>query len=180
MDNSNLIALLREYDFRLSSKPPGLPGAEVEQGTLWRGIGFRLAGENLVSSLDQVLEVLTDPLISPVPGAKSWVKGIANVRGRLVTIVELADFLGVAQEGPRMRGQRALYAERGELRVGMLVDTVFGAKQFLDEHWYDEAGVVPAPLALYVTGSFVSVDETWKVLNLTKLLTDRRFLDAAA
>ncbi|MCK7576667.1 MAG: chemotaxis protein CheW [Chromatiales bacterium] len=39
----------------------------------------------LVTPLDHVSEVLPPPAVTPVPGTKKWLKGIANVRGTLVT-----------------------------------------------------------------------------------------------
>lgn len=45
--------------------------------------------------MDQVREVLTDTLVSRVPGAKPWVRGLANVHGCLVTVADTPHFLRI-------------------------------------------------------------------------------------
>jgi twitching motility protein PilI len=176
---SHPIALLREFDERYRALSRGLPGGAVEPGTTWRGIGFRLAGHDLVASMEQVREVLTDPIASRVPGSKNWVRGLANVRGRLVTVVDLAEFLQSPREA-RVRGQRALFAERGDLQVALLVDDVYGAKQLREDTRTEDVGAVPGVLRPYVTNRFVSATEQWSLFDVGRILSDPQFLNAAA
>ncbi|MBT6278035.1 MAG: hypothetical protein HOI95_28365 [Chromatiales bacterium] len=82
MNTTNPVELLRGYDTRLRALARPMPGGKVDQGMLWRGISFRLANENLVASMEQIVEVLTNPLVSRVPGAKPWVRGVTNVEAR--------------------------------------------------------------------------------------------------
>jgi twitching motility protein PilI len=59
---------------------------------------------------DEVREVLmVPPAITRVPGAKSWVRGLANVRGHLLPLVDLREFLGSGVGGTE-RSARALVA----------------------------------------------------------------------
>ena len=61
----------------------------------WVGIGFRLGAERFVTSRADVREVLPIPeQVTRVPGAKPWLRGIANLRGQLLTVVDLKSFLG--------------------------------------------------------------------------------------
>ena len=175
----NPIAFLRDYDERYRVLRRPLPAGAVEQGSVWRGIAFELGGKRLVSGMEQVREVLTDPIISPVPGAKAWVRGLASVRGRLVTIVDLADFLGVPR-GSRLRGQRALFVELGDLQVAFLVDQVFGAKQLPEESRTEGTGDLPGVLRPYISSSFSTHDEDWSLFDLSRVLADPEFLNAAA
>jgi twitching motility protein PilI len=53
--------------------------------------GFRIGQEQFVASRDQVGEVLMLPeSMTRVPGAKRWMLGIANLRGHLLPLVDLA------------------------------------------------------------------------------------------
>lgn len=145
---------------------------------MWRGIAFRLSATPLVADMQQVREVLSDLQVSRVPGARGWVRGLANVRGQLVTVVDLAGFLGLPQP-VRSRGQRALFVERGDLQVALLVDEVFGVRQFpVDGR--EPAADVPVALAPYVDGAVPAADERWLVADLSRLLANPSFLDAAA
>jgi twitching motility protein PilI len=177
--DQNPIAQLREFDLRFRALGQQLPGGAMEQGTMWRGIGFRVGGEQLVAGMDQVREVLTDPQISRVPGAKNWVRGLANVRGRLVTIVDLSDFLGIPR-AQRLRGTRALYIEHGDLQVGLMVDDVFGAKQLPEDERTEELGNVSGVLRPYLSARFAAQTENWGVFDVMRVLSDPEFLNAAA
>src|SRR4030065_107315 len=85
--------LLRRSKQESMENSPSLP-QETETAVLWSGVGFRLGDMSLVAPLDHVLEILPPPSMTPVPGVKSWLKGVANVRGNLITIVDLSEFFG--------------------------------------------------------------------------------------
>src|SRR3990167_7508452 len=70
----------------------GLP-AQEEARAIWSGVGFTLNDRRYVVSMDEVSEILSVPRYTQVPGVKSWVKGIANVRGRLMPVMDLLGFL---------------------------------------------------------------------------------------
>jgi twitching motility protein PilI len=170
--------LLRELERRSRA---ALAGAHGDVGGLveWVGVGFRLGGERFVVARDEVREVLMVPApVTRVPGAKSWVRGLANVRGHLLPIVDLRDFLGAGISGQE-RSARALVANGGEFPVGLVVDEVFGFRRFLDRELYDEAPRTVLRVERFLTGSFRRGSEVWPVFNLNRLLEARDFQRAA-
>ena len=58
---------------------------------LWGGL---LAGI-FAADMNDVAEILQPPRLTKVPGVRSWVLGVANVRGRLVPVMDLAGLLGL-------------------------------------------------------------------------------------
>ena len=58
----------------------------VEAPGHWRGVGFRLGQRRFVSSFEEVVEILSLPAVTPVPGAQAWMLGVANVRGSLLPV----------------------------------------------------------------------------------------------
>ena len=65
---------------------------QEEQGEEWIGVGFKLGEEGFVSARSDVREVLAVPeSMTRVPGAKPWLRGIANVRGQLITVIDLKE-----------------------------------------------------------------------------------------
>ena len=173
------VAQLRHYDERFKELPRSLPGGQLEAGVLWRAIGFRVGRYHLAASMEQVREVLSDPLVSRVPGAKPWVRGLANVRGRLVTIVDTPQFLRIDRAAGG-RGARALFIEMGELNVGLLVDQVFGARQFPESDRVDGPGDAPDTLRAYISSRITGGTDTWYVMDISRLVADSAFLNAAA
>ena len=175
------VTQLRLNDERFKDNARGLPGAQIDIGVVWRAIGFRIGNVLLAASMDQVREVLTDPLVSRVPGSKTWVRGLANVRGRLVTVVDFPQFLRVQRGAATSRGgTRALLVESGDLSVGLLVDEVFGARQFAEDDRSDDLSSTFDALRPYVTSRIVTSGETWVVLDVSRVLSDPAFLNAAA
>jgi twitching motility protein PilI len=84
-------------------------------------VGFRLGSERFVVPRDEVREVLmVPPAITRVPGAKSWVRGLANVRGHLLPLVDLREFLGSGVGGTE-RSTRPWW-RNSQLPVGLVVD----------------------------------------------------------
>ena len=70
---------LLDYEVRSLAHVPGRPES-IEAAGHWRGVGFRLGSRRLVSSFDEVMEILPMPPVTPVPGAQPWMLGVANVR----------------------------------------------------------------------------------------------------
>ncbi len=74
------------------SGPPPL-GRRDDRHSRW--VCFELAGQCYGLEILSVQEVLTDADIEPVPGAPAAVLGVANLRGSIVTIVDLRLRMGL-------------------------------------------------------------------------------------
>ncbi|MGH8324361.1 MAG: chemotaxis protein CheW, partial [Steroidobacteraceae bacterium] len=73
--------------------------AQVNQegttGREWVGVALRMAGDLYLVAREETREVLgLPPTLTRVPGAKQWIKGLANVRGQLLPVIDLRQFLG--------------------------------------------------------------------------------------
>ena len=75
--------LLLELERRAKAAIAARDGADTSSEE-WVGIGFRLGAERFVAPRGDVREILPLPeSVTRVPGAKSWLRGIANIRGQL-------------------------------------------------------------------------------------------------
>ena len=89
--------LLRELERRSRVAITGSPADDVSTEE-WVGIGLRLGNERFVVAREEVREVLMLPsTLTRVPGAKPWIRGLANVRGHLLPIADLRGFLGAGE-----------------------------------------------------------------------------------
>ena len=61
---------------------------------------FRLGGEWFGLEADRVREILRSPGFSPVPLASDLVKGLMNLRGEVLTVLDLRGRLGLAAPAP--------------------------------------------------------------------------------
>jgi twitching motility protein PilI len=172
-------ALLQDIDKRSRTTALGLP-QQIEVRRTWSGVGFRLGNINLLSKLDEVDEILISPDMTKIPSACSWVKGIANIRGMLLPIMDLKDFIeGKAiQKG---RKTRVLLIKKGELVSGLMVDEVFGMRHFFEEEHTDKIPEgVPDSLKHYLNGAYRKGNMHWGVFNIDHLARDPKFLEVAA
>src|ERR1044072_9205621 len=97
--------------------PPPLP-RRTRAPAEWVGVAFRMAGELYLAAREETREVLAvPPGLTRVPGAKPWVKGIANVRGQLLPILDLRQYLGSGVT-PNSRNVRVIVVNHREGRPG--------------------------------------------------------------
>lgn len=172
------IALLREMQRRALGEQDATPRAQAA-GEVWRGIGFSVSGHRLVTSMSDINEVMHCPKLARVPGAKSWLMGIANLRGALLPVVNLHGFLR-GQPAALDRDARVLVIEQDEILSGLAVESVFGVKHFLEEQRLPDAAASETWLAPYVIGSYSAGGENWEVFDVRALLAAPAFMQVAA
>lgn len=169
--------LLQDVTARSLRYAQGLP-SQIELKTYWSGIGFRLAGQNYVAPLGEVSEILTVPRYTRLPGVKSWVKGISNVRGRLLPVMDLGDFLGQPLIARRAQ-RRVLVVEQEEIYSGLVVDEVLGMQHFVSESFEPQVEEnIPVNLQPFVSGEYRR-EKNWQVFSLYALAQHPDFIQVA-
>jgi twitching motility protein PilI len=172
------LALLRKIQRESIETAPGLP-QEIQAATLWSGVAYRLAEMRLVTRLDEVLEVLPCPEYTLVPGTKSWVKGVANVRGNLITIIDLAEYFG---KPPVFLDERTrlLVMNVPGLHTGLLVHEVLGLRHFDEEAERQQLPDLDDPVMMHVKAAFVRDEVLWGVFDMKSLAESATFKHVAA
>lgn len=169
--------LLLELE-RLARRAVAARDGDGQAAEEWVGVGFKLAGENFVAARTDIREVLPVPeQLTRVPNSKPWMRGIANVRGQLLTVVDLKSFLG-AGGSPQDRQARLLLVASREVPTGLIVDEVTGFKRFAEDVYSDQSPTTVVRCERYVDGAFRRGGETWPRFSLAKLLNDEQFLNA--
>jgi len=110
---------------------------EDDQGTL-QIVVFKLGQEEYGLQIDQIKEVVITPNITEMPQTASYVKGVANIRGNVIAIFDLADRFNLNKEkSATLSSKYTLVIESEDLKLGILVDevpnTVSVKKSDLDE-----------------------------------------------
>jgi purine-binding chemotaxis protein CheW len=80
--------------------------------------------------LEAVREIVRGRPLARLPGAPAWVRGIMNLRGTLVTVVDLSVRLGAAQGGPP---RVVVVVEGAGKRFGLGVESVQGVADVKDD-----------------------------------------------
>jgi twitching motility protein PilI len=170
-------ALLHNIAERCHSHAADLP-SQIEAVEYWRGVGFVLAGKRYVAPMEDVSEILTAPKLTQVPGVKHWVQGVANVRGRLVPVMDLAGFLGGRMTSQRVR--RTFIIEKGDVLNGLVVDAVLGMQHFSVESKNTSLNLdIPEAAKPFIVGSYARDGENWPVFSFDALVEDQHYMDIA-
>ena len=145
----------------------------------WVGLSYRVGGMQFVTAMDQILEVVPAVPFAVVPRSQSWLRGIANVRGRLLTVIDLQDFLGM---GPVNADQytRLIVINNDQLSCCLLVSRLQGLRHFDPVGDSCETGDMDQQLAGYITGALGREQGKWLVFDADRLAEDKGFLSAAA
>lgn len=92
-----------------------------------RHVIFRLEKDRYALPLAAIREVVVPPeRFTRVPRAPDLVSGVMNLRGRVVTVVELRLLLGLSVSTERARNDRVVLLDRGRRDLGLLVSDVDG------------------------------------------------------
>lgn len=172
---------LRDFQLRLAGRLQAAREQPREAGWL----AVECAGLGLLLPLAQAGEIHPPRQITPVPHARAWMAGVANLRGQLHTVIDFAAFLQVrparepAAPGERIPGQLVALNPSLRLNAALWVDRLMGLR--------DAAQLSPAPPAQDASPrpGFAGGDWTdaqggrWQVLDLALLAQDPLFLDVA-
>ncbi|TAM93288.1 MAG: chemotaxis protein CheW [Rhodanobacteraceae bacterium] len=143
-------ALLADYERRSLAHDPGVP-EQIEAPGLWRAIGFRVGDHHFVSGIDEISEILmSPPPVTSIPSTRPWLLGVANVRGNLIALVDLKQFL--FEQHTHVTGRaRVLVVKQGGGNVGLLVDELVGQRNLTDADRAEAEGEADPGLARFVT-----------------------------
>ncbi|MFC5569807.1 chemotaxis protein CheW [Lysobacter yangpyeongensis] len=174
--------LLADYERRSLEHVAGLP-EQLDAPGLWRGVGYRVGANRLASGFDEVREILPLPPITQVPGSQPWMLGVANVRGNLLPIVDLKQFL----EGERTvvhESQRVLLVRQPGGDVAVLIDELYGQRSFVeaqkvDEAQADENQFHQGRYAHFVDRAYRVGEHAWGIFSLDRLARTPEFRQAA-
>src|ERR1700756_1579290 len=123
-------------------------------GREWVGVALRMAGDLYLVAREETREVLGVPATTTrVPGAKPWIRGLANVRGQLLPIVDLRHFLGSGVT-PITRNTRVVVVNHREIPAGLLVDEVLGFRRFAETEFSGDAPPTVVRCDRYLAGAF--------------------------
>jgi twitching motility protein PilI len=170
---------LRELQGRLAER---LQQARTEvRAVSW--LAVECAGLGVLVPLPTAGEIFAVGTVLPVPHTQDWFMGVANLRGGLHGVVDLAAFLGlrapIAREAVREQARLLAFNARQGSHCAVLVDRLAGlrsAEQLTAEAPGDDA-VRPA----FAGARWRDSDgRVWQEIDLAALARHEQFLAIAA
>lgn len=167
---------LRDLQSRLAER---LSAARTEPATTsW--LAVECGAHGFLFPLREAGEIFPLATLRPVPYSQGWFLGVANLRGHLHGVVDLAGFLGV-KAGDAARDQARLvgFNQNLELNCALLVDRLSGLRSEADLTPLAEP--TPAgPRPAFVGRRYRDTGgRAWQELYLAELAGDEAFLRVA-
>jgi len=148
-----------DQEFVLPSASSSKEVDRVQKDAAVKRQSFRIGDLNLLCGQNAGRDVVETPSVSRIPYVAAWLKGVANVRGALVPVVDLA--LVFAIERNKDTKPYLLIFGQGEVLMGLMIDGLPLPRSFEVTECMN--GVPPHPDILngHVHGAYENNDEVW-------------------
>lgn len=152
--------------------------AKAGDDPILQWVTFRLENETYGINVMQVREVLRYNEIAPVPGAPSYVLGIINLRGNVVSVVDTRERFGLP--GAEITDNtRIVILETDSQVVGILVDAVAEVVYLRQSEIETAPNVGNEDNARFIQGVSHKNDELLILIEIKNLLTDEEWAEIA-
>ena len=184
VETSSKILPLDELMAEIESQSAGRAAAQksalrktkpvVEKKFVDQYIRFYLENILLAIPLNRALEISHRPEVTPLPNIPEWVLGVSNIRGEIISIVDLKAFLGMPSHGIT-RDCRLMIVHNRSMKVGLIVDRVTGQfsmsriRSDLQNNPYQKEEI-----AAYILGVIRHENQMVNILDIDKLLNSSR------
>ena len=140
-------------------------------------VTYQLEDETYGINVMQVQEVLRITEIAPVPGAPSYVLGIINLRGNVVTVIDTRSRFGLMHKESNDDQSRIIIVEVNGNVIGMLVDSV-AEVVYLHQSEIDSVPIVNNDdSSRFIQGVCSREDQLLILVDVNKFLTEEEVSD---
>jgi len=153
----------------MSEKQP--QDAKAKSGDELQLVVFNIGTEEFGVEIMNVQEIIRMTNITKIPQASGYVKGIINLRGRIIVVINLNVIMGMESKQEN-ENTRIIVADIGETVMGFIVDSVSEVIRL------PESSVEPAPAVIankigteYVRGVGKMEDRLLILLDLDRILS---------
>ncbi len=137
-------------------------------------LGVMIGSRRVLISLNQVIEVLPVPPMQDVPLTLPWFLGVANVRGNLYNITDLAQFLGLPPTPKSMSNRIVLINSEITTQAAIVIDSLVGLRSVEAMKSKSKA---KSKEAFFSKNSYEDVDgNEWLELDVEGLAQDKAFI----
>lgn len=144
----------------------------ISQNTIGKGdvVAFKLAQQDFCIDIGLVREIRGWTPTTVLPHAPHYVKGVINLRGSVVTVVDLSARLGFGPTEPSQRHVVIIAMHEGRV-VGLLADLVSDIVTVNDENMQAVPDIASDPAREFITGMITFEDgRILRKIDLSQLL----------
>jgi len=139
-------------------------------------LAVRIADGNYLIDLPEAGEIVNVPEITPVPLTSPWFLGVANLRGNLVTVIDLAQYRGAAPMRVDKECRLLTFGEELHFNAGILVTRMLGLRNV----GHLQRAAVADRQTPWIGHAMTDAEGLlWSPLSLARLTREDRFLQVA-
>jgi twitching motility protein PilI len=163
---------LRQYQVQLLERMQAAKTGAAESG---RELGVRIGGRLCLLDLTQISEIVPLQPVTPVPLAQDWYLGLANIRGNLTGVIDMARYQGLAGDDGAVAERRLItFAPGLGFNCALLAERVLGLRKLSD---MEADGDAPDGAPLWRSQHFRDAEgQQWTRVDLAQLVRESRFL----
>lgn len=139
-------------------------------------VSFSLGDALLAIDILEVREINKIMTRTRVPMAPDYVKGVINLRGQIVTIIDLAHKLQIAPAATGEHHHRNIIVDFQGEQVGLFVDAVHDVIETSREQVEQTPANVHGINKLFFRGVLTTPDALFAVLDLEQVLAEKEVL----
>jgi len=130
---------------------------------------FRLADEEYATEITQTREIIKHSEITKIPTAPKFIKGILNLRGQIIVILDLRERFNL----PAEESEHIIITDAGKSTFGIIVDKVTEIVKVEKDEIKDAPRIISSKIHMdYIKGVAVLDERILIILDLQKILND--------
>ena len=134
-------------------------------------LGVQVGDDNWLVDMTEISEVLEVPKMTVVPLTKPWYRGVANVRGNIYGIIDLAAYANRGETPQDAQSRVLLLGQKYSFNAGLLIRRVLGLRNARNWQRSEQDGVVR-----YQDDN----GQMWTKLDIKQLLQQPEFMQIGA
>ena len=169
-DGAERRSRLRQYQVQLMERMQAARSGTAAAG---KELGLMLGRERCLVDLTQVGEIVTAPAVSAVPLAQDWYLGLANIRGNLTGIVDLARYRGTPSGAVGADSRAVTFAAGLGFNCALLATRVLGLRDLASMTAEEDDPTA----AVWARRRYSDAEsQRWTRIDLALLVREARFL----
>ena len=135
-------------------------------------LAFLLAHETYAIETASIREVYPLTELTPLPCTPDYIFGIINIRGQILTIIDMKKFFDLPEKGITNLN-RVIVVQEGDMELGILADEIYGIKSISGDDIKPPPVTISGMGAEYLKGV---TEDRLIVLEADKVLSDKRLV----
>lgn len=132
---------------------------------------FKLGDETYGIQINKVREILTYPVVTPIPDASRWVKGVINLRGEVAPIIDLRVRFNTNDDPFYTNRTIVIAVKTQDMRmIGLVVDEVSDMENVELDRLYPAPDMGTSIAPEYLKGLFKKEDKMIVILDIDRIL----------